>query len=168
VIAPPPAAQDLGPWRIDLLLAIWPRIARAVDTMHGTGAGELRSDELKRAIDAAAAMGSLAFVHRDLARTLCVMASVENMHVDDWLRRTVYESQLPRRKPPAPADLQIRLRGLSCRRLVATMDPAADRFRVTIKNLRGDVASCESHDFINALEGAIKMAGARADRTEDE
>ena len=64
----------------------------------------------------------------------------------------MYESQLPRRKPPAPADLQIRLRGLSCRRLVATMDPAADTFRVQIKNLRGDVASCESHDFINALE----------------
>ena len=42
-----------------------------------------------------------------------------------------------------------------------------DSFRVTIKNLRGDVASCESHDFINALEGAIKMAGARADRMED-
>lgn len=38
MIAPPPAAQDLGPWRIDLLLAIWPRIARAVDTMHGIGA----------------------------------------------------------------------------------------------------------------------------------
>jgi hypothetical protein len=46
------------------------------------------------------------------------------------------------------------------------MDPAADTFRVTIKNLRGDVASCASHDFINALEGAIKMAGARADRME--
>jgi len=167
VIAPPPAAQDLGPWRIDLLLAIWPRIARAVDTMHGIGAVGLRANELKRAIDAAAALGSLAFLHRDLARTLCVMASVENMHVDDWLRRTVYESQLPRRKPPAPADLQIRLRGLSCRRLVATMAPERDSFRVTIKNLRGDVASCESHDFINALEGAIKMAGARADRMED-
>jgi len=30
-----------------------------------------------------------------------------------------------------------------------------------IKNLRGDVASCESTDFLNALEGAIKMAGGR-------
>ena len=47
------------------------------------------------------------------------------------------------------------------------MDPEADRFRVQIKNLRGDVASCGSTDFINALEGAIKMAGARADRTEE-
>jgi hypothetical protein len=58
VIAPPPAAQDLGPWRIDLLLAIWPRIARAVDTMHGIGTVELRSDELKRAIDATTAIGA--------------------------------------------------------------------------------------------------------------
>jgi hypothetical protein len=47
------------------------------------------------------------------------------------------------------------------------MDPERDSFRVTIKNLRGDVASCESPDFINALEGAIKMAGARADSMED-
>jgi hypothetical protein len=71
------------------------------------------------------------------------------------------------RRPPRPDRRGYGIVDLSCRRLVATMDPAADRFRVTIKNLRGDVASCESHDFINALEGAIKMAGARADRMED-
>jgi len=161
VIAPPPDRQDLGPWRADLLLAIWPRIGRAADTMRAIGAVRAGSAELKLAIDAATAGGRQSFGHPDLARTLCVMASVENMHVDDWLRKTVYESQLPRRKSPAPADLQIRLRGLSCRRIVATMDPDADSFRVVIKNLRGDVASCESTDFLNALEGAIKMAGGR-------
>src|SRR5262249_56656479 len=82
----------------------------------------------------------------------------DNGRVDGGRGGPGQESRLPRRKPPAPADLQIRLRGLSCRRLVATMDAERDSFRVTVKNLRGDVASCESPDFINALEGAIKMA----------
>jgi hypothetical protein len=99
--------------------------------------------------------------HADLARALCVMAAADNMHVGDWMERTVYELQMPRVKTPAPADLQIRLRGLSCRRLVATLNHETDNYRVVVKNLRGDVASCESSDFLNALEGAIKMAGAR-------
>ena len=167
MIAPPPERQDLGPWRIDLLQAIWPRIGRAVDTMHAIGAVRLRAAELERELAAAAARGAAAFGNIELARTLCVLASVDHMHVDDWLRRTVYESQLPRRKTPMPADLQIRLRGLNCLRLVISLNQDADSFRVVIKNLRGDVASCESPDLINALEGAIKMAGARADRTEE-
>jgi hypothetical protein len=55
---------------------------------------------------------------------------------------------MPRRKTPAPADLQIRLRGLSCLRLVATLNRETESYRVVIKNLRGDVASCESPESI--------------------
>lgn len=159
MIAPPPETQDLGPWRLDLLMAIWPRIGRALDTMRAIGAVQAGGDEVRHWLELAAGAGVQTFDHRDLARTLVVMSSVENMHVDDWLRKTVAESKMPRRKTPAAADLQIRLREVSCRRLVATM--VEDGYRVVIKNLRGDVASCESPDFINALEGAIKMAGAR-------
>lgn len=157
MIIPPPEAQDLGPYRTDLVRALWPRIARVVHTLHSIGAIRTTAPELERVLDAAPP----AVDHADLARALCVMAAADNMHVGDWMERTVYELQMPRVKTPAPADLQIRLRGLSCRRLVATLNHETDNYRVVVKNLRGDVASCESSDFLNALEGAIKMAGAR-------
>lgn len=167
MIAPPPEAQDLGPWRIDLLRAIWPRIARTVETMRAIGAVSTPPEDLELAMNAASDLGAQLVQHQDLGRVLCVMAAGDNMHVGDWLRKTVSESQLPRRKSPAPADLSIRLRGLACRRLVARCDPERQAYRVTIHNVRGDVASCESFDFLNALEGAIKMAGARASRSEE-
>jgi hypothetical protein len=167
VIAPPPEAQDLGPWRIDLVRAIWPRIARTVDTLRAIGAVRTSSHEIKLAIDASAELGDQVVDHAELGRVLCVLAAGDNMHVGDWLRKTVAESQFPRRKSPASADLVIRLRGLHCTRLVARVNDETQEYRVTIKNTRGDVASCESHDFINALEGCIRMAGARADATEE-
>jgi hypothetical protein len=167
LIAPPPEAQDLGPWRIDLVLAIWPRIARTIETLRAIGAVRSRPEDIETVIRSNAEAGCQAVEHRELGRVLCVMAAGDNMHVGDWLRRTVAESHMPRRKPPAPADLAIRLRGLACKRLVARINDETESYRVTILNLRGDVASCESYDFINALEGAIKMAGARADRTEE-
>jgi hypothetical protein len=39
------------------------------------------------------------------------------------LRSKAVEAQMPRRKPPAALDLQIRLRGLQCQRLVAQLIP---------------------------------------------
>lgn len=168
MIAPPPEAQDLGPWRIDLVLAIWPRIARTIETLRAIGAVRMAPEDIEAVIRPLADAGVQGVRHPELGRVLCVMAAADNMHVGDWLRKTVAESQLPRRKSPAPADLSIRLRGLACKRLVATCKPDDDTYRVTIHNVRGDVVSCESWDFHNALEGAIKMAGARADRVEEE
>jgi hypothetical protein len=166
VIIPPPEAQDLGPYRLDLVQALWPRIARVVRTLHAIGALRTAAAELEHVITAAAQAGRPTVDHADLARALCVMAAGDNMHVGDWMERTVYELQMPRRKAPAPVDLQIRLRGLICRRLVAQINDETESYRVTIKSLRGDVASVESSSFSNALEGAIKMAGAVA-RPED-
>jgi hypothetical protein len=78
VIAPLPAAQDLEPWRIDLLLAIWPRIARAVAIEikgpdRGSGLGkslEIDGIELRRCRDL-----------RHLLVRLCGYTPVAHRHV---------------------------------------------------------------------------------------
>lgn len=168
-----PNSQDTGPYRIDLLMLIWGRISRSADALHGIGAIARDGAALGELVQAAAAAGQHLLDLEDVTRTLRVMAAQDGMHAGDWLRSRAAEAQLPRRKPPPALDLQIRLRGLQCERLVAKVIRRVDdktvveAYRVTITNTRGDVASVESSSFANALEGAISMAGARADVTED-
>lgn len=160
-----PNEQDIGPYCIDELLAIWSRIARTVDALYAVHAVARSSVELKQLVDATRELGDAVIDHQDITRTLRVLAAQDGMHAGDWLRMKAVEASLPRRKPPPAVDLQIRLKGLNCKRLVAQLVSGEteddEGFRVTIVTMRGDVASVESHNFANALEGAIKMAGAR-------
>jgi hypothetical protein len=165
-----PNAQDTGPYRVDLVTLIWGRISRSADALHGVGAIAHNGQQLGELVQAAVAVGQELVAIEDLTRTLRVLAAQDGMHAGDWLRSRAVEAQMPRRKPPAALDLQIRLRGLQCRRLVAKLitrtddEDVTEAYRVTIVNTRGDVASVESSSFANALEGAIAMAGARADQ----
>lgn len=160
-----PNEQDVGPYRIDELLAIWSKVARTSDALHAVQAISMSSIELKRLVDAAQERGRKDIDHQDITRTLRVLAAQDGMHAGDWLRMKAVEASLPRRKPPPAVDLQLRLKGLNCKRLVAQLVKGEteddEGFRVTIVTMRGDVASVESPSFANALEGAIKMAGAR-------
>ncbi len=157
--------QDAGPYRIDLVLAIWSRIARTAEALVGIGAIATQPGDLRRIVDATGEAGNAAIDHDCLTRTLRVLAHADGMHAGDWLRARAVEAQMPRRKPPAPLDLQIRLKGVQCKRLVGQLIERddGDAYRVTIMNTRGDVASVESSSFANALEGAIRMAGARSE-----
>jgi hypothetical protein len=76
-------------------------IARVVRTLHAIGALRTTAAELEHVITAASQAGRPTVDHSDLARALCVMAAGDNMHVGDWMERTVYELQMPRRKAPA-------------------------------------------------------------------
>lgn len=169
-----PNTQDVGPYRIDLVLAIWSRIARTADALHVVGAIASSGELLRGAVDDAAEQGNSVIDHHDLTRTLRVLALQDGMHAGDWLRARAVEADMPRRKPPASVELQIRLKGVQCSRLVARLirvekdGELYEAHRVTIKNLRGDVASVESSSFANALDGAIKMAGVGRLLTEDE
>lgn len=166
-----PNDQDRGPYRIDLVLAIWSRVARAAEALRFVGALDVSPEALRKAVDDHVAQGLELVDIPDLTKTLVVCAVQDGMHAGDWLRMRAVEAQLPRRKPPAALDLQIRLKGLQCRRLVAQLitrhegTEVHESHRVTIVNVRGDVASVESSSFANALDGAIKMAGARAEET---
>lgn len=163
-------AQDVGPFRIDQLMAIWGRIARTAEALQVIGAIDTTHERLAELVTEAKQAGSSAFDHFAMTKVLRVLALQDNMHAADWLRMKAVEAELPRRKPPPALDLQLRLKGLQCHRLVAQVLDAGDateRVRVTIRNVRGDVASVESPSFANALEGAIKMAGARSEMTDE-
>jgi hypothetical protein len=163
-----PNEQDHGPYRIDLVRAIWNRIARTVDALHAIAAVDIGAEQLKQLVDGEDAGGRLEVDSLTLTCALRVMASQDGMHAGDWLRARAVDASLPRRKAPAALELQLRLRGVNCRRFVAVCRPGEeyggeDAYRVTVTNVRGDIASVESTSFANALEGAIKMAGARVD-----
>jgi hypothetical protein len=164
-----PNEQDIGPFRIDELLAIWQRVARTVEALWAIHAVTSSSAELRKLVQATQEVGDGVIDHQDITRALRVLAAQDGMHAADWLRMKAVEASMPRRKPPPALDLQLRLKGLNCTRLVAQLrrsdpiDRGSKAFRVTIRNVRGDVVSCESPSFSNALEGAIKMAGARKD-----
>jgi len=158
--------QDVGPYRIDLIRAIWNRVARMIESLHAIGAVKSSLRELDATLVSAAALGSMVD-DSEITKVLRVLAGQDNMHAGDWLRARAVEAQMPRRKPPAALELQIRLKGLQCKRLVARCDGDGESYRVTIANVRGDVVSCHSTSFANSLEGAIKMAGARSE-TDDE
>lgn len=160
-----PNEQDVGPFRIDELLAIWTRVARTVEALWSIHAVTNPSAELRKLVQATQEVGDAVIDHPDITRALRVLAAQDGMHAGDWLRMKAVEASMPRRKPPPALDLQLRLRGLNCTRLVAQLVRREDEesYRVTIRNVRGDVSSVESASFANALEGAIKMAGARKD-----
>lgn len=160
-----PNEQDVGPFRCDLLLAIWQRFARTADALCEIGLIRMSSSEMRRLVEGTNDIRGID--HADITRTLRLLALQDGMHAGDWLRMKAVEAQLPRRKPPPSVDLQIRLRGLNCKRLVAKSDHERESHRVTIWNMRGDVVSVDSSSFANALDGAIAMAGARTDEEED-
>jgi len=161
-------AQDLGPYRIDLIRAIWGRIARMVDALRDVGAicSSVTVASIEASLRGAEELGAEVIDDYELTKTLRVLAAQDNMHAGDWLRARAVEAQMPRRKPPPALDLQLRLKGLQCKRLVARCEPDGESYRVTIANVRGDVVSAHSSSFANALEGAIKMAGARSEESE--
>lgn len=161
--------QDVGPFRIDLVLAIWSKVSRTADALHAIGAIPSNGEALQLAVGKTAAAGGTVIDHECLTRTLRLLALQDGMHAADWLRMRAVEAEMPRRKPPAPVDLQIRLRGVKCTLFVAKLsrdeEDGDEAYRVTVKNVRGDVASASSSSFANALEGALKMAAVK---TEDE
>lgn len=162
-----PNEQDSGPYCIDHLRAIWGRFARTADALRAVAAIPLGGEDLRLVVQTAAEAGNEAISNPTITRVLRILAAQDGMHAGDWLRMRAAEAVLPRRKTPPAVELQIRLRGLNCKRLVVKI---ADRehYRVTIQNVRGDVASAESASLTNALEGAIKMAGARGETTDED
>lgn len=165
-----PNEQDIGPFRIDDLLAIWTKVARTIEALWTIHAVTNSSAELRKLIQVTQEVGDSVIDHPDITRALRVLALQDGMHAADWLRMKAVEASMPRRKPPPALDLQLRLKGLNCKRLVAQLirrdlddGEIEESYRVTIRSVRGDVASVESASFANALEGAIKMAGARKD-----
>lgn len=162
--------QDRGPYRIDLVQAIWTRIARTADALYQTQALACSAAALQQRIQVTAEQGNAAIDDPDLTRVLRVLAAWDGMHAGDWLRKTVTDQQLPRRGTTPALALQGRLQGVGCERLVCTLsrrrDPQnptriAELHRVTIRSAGGGIASCESESFALALEGALRMAGAR-------
>lgn len=161
-----PNEQDIGPYRIDHLRAIWGKIGRTADALHAVNAIALCGEDLRLVVQTAAEEGNEALNNPTMTRVLRILAAQDGMHAGDWLRMKAAEAVLPRRKTPPAVDLQIRLRGLNCKRLVVKLADD-ENYRVTIQNVRGDVASVESTSLSNAIDGAIKMAGARGDTEDD-
>jgi hypothetical protein len=153
--------KDEGPFQIDLLQAIWWHLEQVCTVLHSAKLVACSAAELRRWVDEAQAEGHASVIHPTVALILRILAAPLSMHCDDYLRMKGVEAQLPRRKLDPSVDLQIRLRGLEARRVVCQLDDVTETYRVTIKNVRGDVASAAGATFPNALEGAIKMAGAR-------
>lgn len=159
--------HDTAPMRIDLVLRLWTKIARTVDALRSLGVGDLSSDELRAIIDATAEEAD-AVVHPDLERALRVLGWQDNMHAGDWLRMRAAEAMLPRRKQALVTDLQIRLKGVQAKRIVMSARTEEGSYHCTVRTFQGDVVSARSDNFVNALNGAIEMAGARKDGPDEE
>lgn len=147
-----------GPYRIDDVLAIWKRIARTAEVLHGVGALAITLAQLRLEVGRLAEQHNGAVDHPELTRVLRVLAAPDRMSPSDWLRMKVVDQSGRHGKPGHPLDL----RGLRCRKLIASFESSGDVL-VTVENLRGGIASVKSCNFGNALEGAIRMAGARSE-----
>lgn len=161
-----PKAADSEPFRLELVERIWTKIARTVDALHSLGVCELKPEALHGILAAHAEQGNDASSHPDLERALRVLAWQDNMHAGDWLRKEAVEAMLPRRKQALVTDLQIRLKGVQAKRIVMSARTEDGSYRCTVQTFHGDVVSARSDNFVNALNGAIAMAGARKDDTE--
>lgn len=153
-------AEHDGPVRIDDVIAIWRRIARTAEVLHAMGVLRPSLTVLRARIAAEAQANGGAVQNPDLFVILRVLAAPDRMTAHDWLRMKVVETS---RRLDRPGH-QLDLRGLRCKRLVIAYDERGDVV-VTVENRRGDVASVVSCNLGNALDGAIRMAGARTETT---
>lgn len=151
------------------IAAAWPRILGAARALERAGsfAGLYRGVLDQRGlVERAQLAGELvASAHIDAAVRCC--AAFEDMEPGDWLRMAAIDATIPRRRPPPSVAIALRLRGVQCQRLVAQVVEdlnGEDAVLVELQSTRGDVVSCRREDFDEALEGALRMAGALPDR----
>lgn len=151
--------QKDGPYRVADVITVWTRIARMVEHLHKLGISKSSAAEMRKRLAKFERDEVSDIDEVDLSAALEMLAAPDAMCASDWLRMKVVDARGRTNVSLHPLDL----RGLSCRRLVVRFDGTEDEpiCRVTIHNRRGDIASVESPTFGNALDGAIKMAGAR-------
>lgn len=154
---------DTEPLRLDLVVQLWTKVSRTVDALRSLGLVTLNPEELRAVLDAQREQGNEASDHADLVRAVRVLAWQDNMHSSDWLRKEAADALVPRRKQALVTDLQIRLNGVQAKRIVMSARTGEGTYRCTVQTFQGDVVSCRSDNFVNALTGAITMAGARKD-----
>jgi hypothetical protein len=155
--------QD-GPYRVADVVTIWKRIARMIDFfagLKGPGLGDV-------VISSPAIRAHLAYLeqrevsdvdHPTINLALAALAAPDDMTASDWLRMKVVDARGRTNVSLHPLDL----RGLKCRRLVVRCDLEREYYRVTVQNQRSDFASAEGETLAAALDGAVRMIGARKD-----
>lgn len=158
---------DVEPPRIDLVLVLWTRISRTIDALASLdpAPAPIALEDLRAKLELDVQAGIEVTTDPLVIRALRVLAWQDNMHANDWLRKTAVDAQIPRRKQALVTDLQIRLKGVQAKRIVMSAETREGTYRVTVHTFQGDVVSARSDNFVNALAGAIKMAGAREDGT---
>lgn len=159
---------DTEPLRIDLVLQLWTRIARTIDALRSLytfDAEDESTDSVRERLESVAASERETTVEPTVLEAVRILAWQDNMHAADWLRMRGVEALLPRRKQALVTDLQIRLKGVQAKRIVMSAVTEEGAYRVTVHTFQGDVVSALSDNFVNALNGAIAMAGARKDDT---
>lgn len=151
--------QKDGPYRVADVKTVWTRIARMLEHLHKLKLVKRPSAELRILIDRLDREEVSDTDDGDISYALEMLAASDAMCASDWLRMKVVEARGRTNVSLHPLDL----RGLSCRRLVIRFDGTDEDpiCRVTVHNLRGDIASTQSSTLANALDGAINMAGAR-------
>lgn len=151
--------QKDGPYRVADVITVWTRIARMVDHLHKRGISESSSAAMRTRLAKLERADVADIDEPDLSVALEMLAAPDAMCASDWLRMKVVDARGRTNVSLHPLDL----RGLSCRRLVIRFDGTDEDpiCRVTVHNLRGDIASTQSSTLANALDGAINMAGAR-------
>lgn len=148
-----------GPYRVADVKTVWLRIGRMVDHLHKLSLVKRSAAQLYGELESLEKLDKPDIDDGDLNYTLAMLAVPDGMCASDWLRMKVVDARGQTNTPLHALDL----RGFVGRRLVIRFDPKTDEYRVTVQNLRGDVASVASPQLGNALSGAVRMAGARKD-----
>lgn len=151
--------QKDGPYRVADVKTVWTRIARMLEHLHKLKLVKRPSAELRILIDRLDREEVSDTDDGDISYALEMLAASDAMCASDWLRMKVVEARGRTNVSLHPLDL----RGLACRLLVVRFE-ADDVCHVTVKTqLAGTsrVASVRSAGFANALDGAIRMIGAR-------
>jgi len=147
----------------ELVLAIWPRLERMIVALGKVGIF-VNVDRTQAFVATLKGRNDEGVITNDhVATAIRLLALQDSMAPHDWLRMKAVDAAMPRKRTPPALDLQLRLKRINARSLVAKVvqrENGSELARVTIKSARGDVASCEAPGFAEALEAAIQMAGA--------
>jgi hypothetical protein len=135
----------------------WPLIANALDALERQSILHDAQRRVKQLLDVCISNQIETIEHLALTSAIEILGRMSALRGEEWLRQNYELRTVPRKKPPPPTDLQIRLKHAVNARKVTV--EAVDRdYRATIVTTQGDVVVCRGSKMQWALDGALGMA----------
>lgn len=135
----------------------WPLIMNSIDALERQSILFDSQRRVKQLVDLSIASQIETVEHPSLTSAVELLGRLQALRGEEWLRQTYAARTVPRRKPPPPTDLQIRLQPSVCAKKVSIEAVNGD-YRATIITTQGDIVVCRGDKMQWALDGALNMA----------